>query len=125
MGEREIGNEVEGGVGDVLEGAYSNTLEKFFVSKGVSTYVSRYHLDGTPLAAGQNTYEPAHAQGLVAMNSTSAITATNRARMDFVRDFWNTPVPTAQARYYDGMLYLLGMLYDSGRFKIWTAPAAA
>ena len=104
---------------------YSNALEKFFLSRGVSSYVSRYHLDGTPLATGQNTYEPAHAQGLVAMNSTSAMTSTNANRMDFVRDFWNTPVPSGQARYYDGMLYLLGMLYDSGRFKVWSAPAAS
>lgn len=33
---------------------YSNTLEAFFESQGVLTYVSRYHLDGTPLLNGQN-----------------------------------------------------------------------
>ncbi len=97
--------------------SYSNTLEKFFVHQGVQTYVSRYQLDGTPLAAGQNTYEPAHAQGLVAMNATSAISATDRHRTDFVRDLWNTAVPSGQARYYDGMLYLLGLLYTSGQFR--------
>jgi oligosaccharide reducing-end xylanase len=102
---------------------YSDTLEKFFEGQGVTTYVSRYHLDGTPLSQGQNTYEPAHAQGLVAMNSTSAITATNHAKTEFVRDFWNTAVPSGYARYYDGMLYMLGLLYDSGRFRIWGAPA--
>lgn len=101
---------------------YSNTLEDFFVGQGVATYVSRYHLDGTPLAQGQNTYEPAHAQGLVAMNSSSAISATNPHRLEFVRDLWNTPVPSGQARYYDGMLYMLGMLYDSGSFRIWWPP---
>lgn len=98
---------------------YSNTLENFFESQGVTTYVSRYHLDGTPLSSGQNTYEPAHAQGLVAMNSTSAISATNSDRKDFVRDLWNTAIPSGQARYYDGMLYILGLLYDSGKFRIW------
>lgn len=98
---------------------YSNTLEKFFVKQGVQTYVSRYHPDGTPLAAGQNTYEPAHAQGLVAMNASSAISATNKHRTDFVRDLWNTPTPSGQARYFDGMLYLLGMLYSSGNFRAW------
>ncbi|HWD79809.1 MAG TPA: glycosyl hydrolase family 8 [Kribbella sp.] len=101
------------------ETRYSDTLERFFEQQGVSTYVSRYHLDGTPLTSGQNTYEPAHAEGLVAMNSTSAISATNTDKNAFVRDFWNTPVPTGRARYYDGMLYQLGLLYDSGRFKIW------
>jgi oligosaccharide reducing-end xylanase len=98
---------------------YSDTVERFFAGQGVSTYVSRYHLDGTPLDNGQNTYEPAHAQGLVAMNSTTAITAGSPLRTAFVRDFWNTPIPSGQARYYDGMLYMLGLLYDSGDFKVW------
>jgi oligosaccharide reducing-end xylanase len=101
------------------ETRYSDTLERFFQGQGVSTYVSRYHLDGTPLTAGQNTYEPAHAEGLVAMNSTSAISATNPDKNAFVRDFWTTPIPAGRARYYDGMLYQLGLLYDSGRFRIW------
>jgi oligosaccharide reducing-end xylanase len=98
---------------------YSNTLERFFEGQGVTTYVSRYRPDGTPIVNGQNTYEPAHAQGLVAMNSTSAISATNRGKKAFVEDFWNTPIPSGKARYYDGMLYFLGLLYDSGHFRIW------
>ncbi len=98
---------------------YSNTLEQFFERQGITTYVSRYRLDGTPVTRGQNTYEPAHAEGLVAMNSTSAISATYGARLEFVRDFWNTPIPAGYARYYDGLLYMLGLLYDSGRFRIW------
>lgn len=103
---------------------YSNTLENFFVGQGVTTYVSRYHLDGTPLAQGQNTYEPAHAQGLVAMNSTSALSSTLHGKKAFVEDLWNTAIPSGRARYYDGMLYLLGLLYDSGSFRIW-APHAS
>jgi oligosaccharide reducing-end xylanase len=53
------------------------------------------------------------------MNSTSAIAATNRGKKAFVEDFWNTAIPSGQARYYDGMLYYLGLLYDSGNFRIW------
>lgn len=103
---------------------YSNTLQKFFEGQGVTSYVSRYHLDGTPLPSGQNTYEPAHAQGLVAMNSTSAISATNPNSRAFVEDMWNTAIPSGQARYYDGMLYMLGLLYDSGRFRDFSHPGA-
>lgn len=99
---------------------YSNTLEKFFEGQGVTSYVSRYHLDGTPLPSGQNTYEPAHAQGLVAMNSTSAISATDPDSRAFVEDMWHTAIPSGQARYYDGMLYMLGLLYDSGQFRDFT-----
>jgi len=98
---------------------YSNTLEKFFQSQGVTTYRSRYHVNGALVTRGQNSYEPAHAEGLVAMNSTSAISATASGRLDFVKDLWNTNVPSGQARYYDGLLYLLGLLYDSGSFQMW------
>ncbi|MFN8073897.1 MAG: glycosyl hydrolase family 8 [Kineosporiaceae bacterium] len=103
---------------------YSNTLQAFFAKQGVKTYVSRYRLDGTPITNGQNTYEPPHAEGLVAMNSTSSITATGKNRKAFVRDLWRTKIPTGYARYYDGLLYLLGLLYDSAQFKVY-GPAAA
>jgi len=102
---------------------YSNTLQSFFQRQGVSTYVSRYRKDGTPLPVGQNTYEPAHAEGLVAMNSTSAISATAPGSDDFVRDLWATAIPSGKARYFDGLLYMLGLLYDSGTFQSW-APGA-
>jgi oligosaccharide reducing-end xylanase len=98
---------------------YSNTLLTFFESQGIFTHRSRYHLDGTPVVRGQNTYEPAHAEGLVAMNSTAAISATHSSKLVFVRAFWNTAIPSGYARYYDGLLYLLGLLYDSGNFRIW------
>jgi oligosaccharide reducing-end xylanase len=97
----------------------SNRLATFFAARGITSYTSRYRLDGTPVVQGQNSYEPPHAEGLVAMNSTMAISATHPDRLEFVHDLWNTPVPSGQARYYDGLLYLLGLLYDSGNFRIW------
>jgi oligosaccharide reducing-end xylanase len=53
------------------------------------------------------------------MNSTSAISATDPDRLAFVRDLWHTAVPSGKARYYDGMLYFLGLLYDSGTLRMW------
>jgi oligosaccharide reducing-end xylanase len=103
--------------------AYSNQLEWFFAGRGIATYGPRYTVYGRPLtpAESQNSYEPHHPQGLVAMNSTSAISSKRPDRLDFVRDLWNQPVPSGKPRYYDGMLYLLGLLYDSGQFKDWQA----
>lgn len=96
---------------------YSDTLENFLTKQGINTYASGYSLDGTPLQSALY-----HSQGLVAMNSTSAISATNSNSLDFVKAFWNTGFPSGQWRYYDGMLYTLGFLYDSGNFKIWWPP---
>jgi oligosaccharide reducing-end xylanase len=99
---------------------YSNTLENFFESQGMNTYNSRYHIDGTPINTNLVSYEPqVHSPGLVSMNASSAISATNSNKIDFVNQLWNTDIPSGHARYYDGFLYMLGMLYDSGQFQIW------
>lgn len=50
---------------------------------------------------------------------TSTISATGGKNQAFLRDFWNAPIPQGEARYYDGMLHMLGLLYDSGKFRIW------
>jgi oligosaccharide reducing-end xylanase len=91
----------------------SNRLQAFFESQGSVTYPARFTLDGKPL--GQD-----HSTGLVAMNATASLAADHPRATQFVEAFWNTPVPTGQFRYYDGMLYLLGMLHCSGEFRIWT-----
>ena len=102
---------------------YSNTLQNFFESQGMDTYNSRYHLDGTPINTNLVWYEPqVHSPGLVSMNATSAISATNPNKMEFVHQLWETDTPSGTARYYDGLLYMLGMLYDSGKFQIWWSP---
>ncbi|GGJ03143.1 hypothetical protein GCM10010885_10540 [Alicyclobacillus cellulosilyticus] len=97
---------------DPWQRTYANTLESFFLRQGIDTYVSLYTVDGKPL--GQY-----HSTGLVAMNAASALAATLPNRLKFVQALWNAPIPTGQYRYYDGMLYMLGLLYCSGEFKAW------
>jgi oligosaccharide reducing-end xylanase len=53
------------------------------------------------------------------MNATASLAATQPHAQQFVTEFWNAPVPSGQFRYYDGMLYLLGLLHCSGEFRIW------
>jgi len=31
---------------------------------------------------------------------------------------WDTPVPTGEQRYFDGMLYLMSMMHIAGDFRI-------
>lgn len=38
----------------------------------------------------------------------------------FVLALWNTQILSGKWRYYDGLLYILGMLHVSGNFKIYT-----
>ena len=36
----------------------------------------------------------------------------------FLEALWNTPIPSGEQRYFDGMLYLMSMLHCSGNFRI-------
>jgi oligosaccharide reducing-end xylanase len=53
------------------------------------------------------------------MNAVASLAATQTRARSFVEELWRTRVPTGQYRYYDGMLYLLGLLHCSGEFRIW------
>ncbi len=90
----------------------ANRLLNFFYNEGVTTYGNRYELDGTKVGTP-------HSPGLVAMNATAALISTHPNRLAFVQDLWNIQPTTGTWRYYDGCLYLLGLLHVSGKFRAW------
>jgi oligosaccharide reducing-end xylanase len=90
----------------------SNRLLNFFHSEGRGKYCDLYTLDGKRLSDD-------HAPGLIAMNAVACLASTNNNRKDFVEELWNTPVPSGEYRYYDGLLYMLAMLQVSGNFRIY------
>jgi oligosaccharide reducing-end xylanase len=97
---------------DVRERQLSDRLQAFFESKGMATYGNKFTLDGKQTSDD-------HSPGLVAMNAVTSLAATHPRSRQFVEDFWNTPIPSGRQRYYDGLLYLMGMLHCSGKFRIW------
>jgi oligosaccharide reducing-end xylanase len=98
---------------DIREQQLSDRIQAFFESQGMSDYKSHFKLDGTPTGG-------VHSTGLVAMNATASLAATHERSKHFVEALWNTPIPSGQYRYFDGMLYMLGMLHCSGQFRIWS-----
>ena len=36
----------------------------------------------------------------------------------FLQNLWDTPVPSGEQRYFDGMLYLMSMMHLGGEFRI-------
>lgn len=78
-------------------------------------YYSDYEIDGTKV----NEQERIMTTGLVAMNATGTLTLPqNHPYIKiFAEDLWNTETPTGTWRYYDGMLYMLGLLACSGKFS--------
>jgi len=97
---------------DAREQALSDRLQGFFESKGISTHGNEFWRDGSQIGSD-------HSAGLVAMNAVASLAATQPRARRFVEALWNTPAPVGQWRYYDGMLYLLGMLHCGGEFRIW------
>ena len=53
------------------------------------------------------------------MAAVAALAADPEKGKPFVQELWNAQPPSGKWRYYDGMLYMLGMLHVSGNFKIY------
>ncbi len=89
----------------------SNRVLRFLASNG-DRYPNQYELNGTPLSGD-------HSTGLVAMAAVAALAADPNLGKPFVQALWDTQIPSGKWRYYDGMLYLIGLLHVSGHFKIY------
>ena len=90
----------------------SDRIQSFFHSKGVETYGALWTLTGTVI--NNNTD---HSPGLVACNAVASLAASQQITWDFIDDFWNISTTEGQYRYYDGCLYMMGLLHVSGKFK--------
>lgn len=51
------------------------------------------------------------------MNAVGGMAARAELAKPFVQALWDLPVPSGQYRYYDGMLYTLGLLHVTGQFR--------
>jgi len=110
---------------DPWQKEFADRIQAFFVSKGVTSYGNQWRLEGT-LIPENGTGD--HSPGLVACNAVASLAATHENAWKFIEDFWNVNMTTGQYRYYDGCLYMLGMLHVSGNFKAYlsnTTPSAA
>ena len=90
---------------------HANRIQSFFYDKGVESYGSLWSLDGT------NNYSKDHSPGLVAMNATASLAASDQKAWTFVEDLWNISPTKGKYRYYDGCLYMMGLLHCSGKFR--------
>jgi oligosaccharide reducing-end xylanase len=97
---------------DPRETILSDRIQKFLSGQGMDKFVDRYTLDGKPLATK-------HSVGIRATTAAASLAATDSPiSKAFVENLWNTPVPSGEQRYYDGLLYLMSMMHCSGNFRI-------
>jgi oligosaccharide reducing-end xylanase len=92
----------------------SNRVLAFLTSQGINSYPNQFTLDGTPLSSDRST-------GLAAMAAVAALAADPDKGKPFVQALWDTPIPQGKWRYYDGILYMLGLLHASGNFRIYAS----
>ena len=103
----------------------SDRIQRFFAAQGMSSYGPVYALDGKPLGATPGLTHEDHPAGLAGTNAVAGLAATDRVRArQFAEALWETPIPSGENRYYDGMLYLMSLMHLGGEFRIW-GPAAA
>jgi oligosaccharide reducing-end xylanase len=96
----------------------ADRLLGFFQAQGAA-YPALWTLAGQPLNTG-------HGAGLTGTNAALALTSSRASlRTAFVRALWDAPAPSGQWRYYDGLLYTLGLLEVSGNFRVYHPPGGA
>ena len=105
----------------------ASKLLTFFAGKNSSEaggqYGAQYYLDGTRehYYDGQgNEYPVRHTEttGLIGMNGVGAAIVSGTTGVPFVQDLWNSEyVINNDNHYYNGSLYLLGIVEASGNFR--------
>jgi oligosaccharide reducing-end xylanase len=94
----------------------SDRVLRFLASQAPSC-ASLFKLDGTPLSTDFNS------PGLFAMAATAGLAASPDVARPFVSALWTMETPTGKYRYYNGLLYMMGLLEAGGRFRIYAPPA--
>jgi oligosaccharide reducing-end xylanase len=97
--------------GDPWETEEASRLQAFFASQGLTTHGNMFTLTGRQL-------EPDHSAGLVAMNTVASLVSTDPRASEFVSHLWSIERTRGRWRYYDGCLYLLGLLHCSGKYRM-------
>ncbi len=90
----------------------SDRYQKFLFKQGLSTFADKYSLDGKPAS-------DRHSVGMLAAAAAGGLAATPGDVSDaFLKEFWDTPMPVGEQRYFDGMLYIFNMMHLSGEFRV-------
>lgn len=89
-------------------------LQTFFSEKTKLNEYYNYLIDGT--STGQQALHPV---AIIATNAAGSLAAQGKYRMEWVRNFLNTPLRKGERRYYDNCLYFFCLLMLGGRYRIY------
>lgn len=95
-------------------GKIIDKLQTFFSENTTYGNYHNYMLDGTALE------QPAlHPIAIIATNAAGSLAAQGKYRLEWVKEFYNTPLRKGDRRYYDNCLYFFCLLMLAGEFKIY------
>lgn len=92
----------------------ANNLQKFFKETVKDNQQGIYEVDGTVIEG-----KALHPIALLATTAQASLAANGPYALEYVQEFWDTPLRTGERRYYDNCLYLFAMLALSGKYQIW------
>jgi oligosaccharide reducing-end xylanase len=108
---------------------YAETIQNFFYSQGVDTFVDQYRTDGS-LPEGNEILQAGgfrklrHSIGLVATVAAASMMCSHQKSKEFVDAFWRAkhePFDDGYFdAYYDGLLRLFAFMHLSGNYRIIT-----
>ena len=108
---------------------YGETIQNFFYSQGVDTFVDQYRADGTLpedneiLQAG-GFRKLRHSIGLVGTVAAASMMCSHDKSKEFVDALWNAKHEPFEDgyfdAYYDGLLRLFAFMHLSGNYRIIT-----
>ncbi len=96
---------------DGWEVEQSNRVLRFLASQGPAI-PNQFTLEGKALSKDSSV-------GMAAMAAVAGLAADPEVARPLVQQLWDAPIPTGHWRYYDGLLYFLGLMETGGRFKIY------
>jgi oligosaccharide reducing-end xylanase len=104
---------------------YAKRFQNFLRSKGIDTFEDQFNPDGSRpdviLQAG-GFKKLRHSIGLVSTAATTSLINKEKNSLDFVHAIWNAKLQPYEDGYfdpyYDGLLYLFGLMHLSGKYQI-------
>ena len=104
---------------------YAKKFQGFLRSKGLETYDDQFNVDGSKpdfiLQAGP-VKKLRHSLGLISTAATASRINKASGSLDFVHALWNAKLEPYEDGYfdpyYDGLMYLFGLMHLSGRYQI-------
>ena len=99
---------------DASLGGIVDKLQTFFSETTNSLDFNNYLIDGTALE--QSALHPV---AIIATNAAGSLAATGKYRMEWVKQFFNTPLRKGDRRYYDNCLYFFCLLMLAGKYRIY------